>query len=131
MRARVLLTVAAMLAALLVPTAAVGRPVAVTCDSTLMVNTVLAADLTCPGPGLRLAPGVTLNLKGHTLTGTPGNVGIQVDAAGANMIINGTLTGWGLGVDTYNFPEDLAGVGHAQGRPGGVPGHARRHRHVR
>ncbi|KQY23265.1 hypothetical protein ASD16_11965 [Cellulomonas sp. Root485] len=106
---RALLTVVATLTALLIPTAASAGPVAVTCDTTLVVNTVLQQDLTCPGPGLRLAPGVTLNLKGHTLTGTPGNVGIEVDAAGANTIVNGTLAGWGLGVDTYNYPEDLAG----------------------
>ncbi|WP_456786611.1 right-handed parallel beta-helix repeat-containing protein [Cellulomonas sp. P5_C5] len=111
MRARVLLTVTAVLAALVVPTSASAGPVAVTCDTTLLVSTALTQDLTCPGPGLRLAPGVTLNLKGHTLTGTPGNVGIEVDAAGANVIINGTLTGWGLGVDTYNYPEDLTGEG--------------------
>lgn len=81
------------------------------CDSTLVVDTVLRADLTCPGPGLRLAPGVTLNLRGHTLTGTAGHVGIEVDAQGANAIVNGTLTGWRLGVRTYNYPEDLLEYG--------------------
>lgn len=111
MRARALLTLAAVLTAALIPTAAAAGPPAIACDSTLVVDTTLRADLTCPGPGLRLAPGVTLNLRGHTLTGSAAHVGIEVDARGANAIVNGTLAGWRLGVRTYNYPDDLPEYG--------------------
>jgi len=80
-------------AAVLVPTpASAHRPP--TCGSTLTVDTVLRADLVCDGPGLRLAPGVSLNLKGHTLRGKGTGVGLSVASAGDATVKNGTLTGW-------------------------------------
>ena len=72
-----------------------------TCGSTLTVDTVLRADLVCAGPGLRLAPGVDLNLKGHTLRGTAGGVGLAVASAGEATVKNGTLTGWDTALGVY------------------------------
>lgn len=107
MRPPILLTGLAALVALLAPTTlahAAAPPV--TCGSTLAVDTVLRQDLTCTGPGLKLAPGVTLNMRGHTLAGPADQVGIEIDAQGDNAVINGTLTGWGLGARMYNWPSD-------------------------
>ncbi|WP_028046927.1 right-handed parallel beta-helix repeat-containing protein [Cellulomonas sp. URHE0023] len=71
------------------------------CGSTLTVDTVLRADLVCAGPGLLLAPGVDLNLKGHTVKGTAGGVGVSVASAGDATVKNGTLTGWDTALGVY------------------------------
>jgi len=78
-----------------------------TCGSTVTVSTSLRADLTCPGPepALTLAAGVNLNLAGHTLRGPGSRLGIAVPVAGDVTVRNGTLTGWGVGIQTVGSDD--------------------------
>ncbi|MFC8193319.1 right-handed parallel beta-helix repeat-containing protein [Cellulomonas sp. NPDC057328] len=103
MRARPVLPVLALAAAVvLVAPPASAAPPQPACGDTLTVDTALRADLTCAaGPGLRLAAGVTLDLRGHTLRGPGDGVGVEVASAGAVGVRNGTVTGWGVGLRTY------------------------------
>lgn len=100
-RPLVLSTVLALGAAL-VATPASARPPQPTCGETLTRSTTLLADLVCTtAPGLRLAPGVTLNLGGHTLRGPGSGNGVEVAWSGPVVVRNGAVTGWGTGVDTW------------------------------
>lgn len=86
----------ALLAATTPPAHAAAPNVA--CSDTLTQDTVLSADLYCPGTGVTVNPGVTFDLGGHTYSsnnagdrytmvwGTLGGPGAQ--------IINGTLKDW-------------------------------------
>ena len=96
----ILFSLALASAAVLIATPASADPPP-TCGSTLTVDTVLRADLVCAGPGLRLAPGVDLNLKGHALRGTAGGVGLSVASAGDATVKNGTITGWDTALGVY------------------------------
>lgn len=111
MRARTVLSVtalagAAVLAAAPASASPAGGPA---CGDTLTVDTVLTADLTCTGPGLRLGPGVTLDLRGHTLRGPGTGVGVEVASTGAAVVRGGTIAGWEAGVRTYGVEETDTG----------------------
>ncbi|QHT55073.1 hypothetical protein GXP71_02525 [Cellulomonas sp. H30R-01] len=100
-RPLVLSTVLALGAAL-VATPASARPPQPSCGETLTRSTTLLADLVCTtGPGLRLAPGVTLNLGGHALRGPGSGNGVEVAWSGPVVVRNGTVAGWGSGIDTW------------------------------
>ncbi|GCE77532.1 hypothetical protein [Cellulomonas biazotea] len=101
-------TLAVTIAVTLVATPAHAGPPP-TCGSTLTVDTRLRADLTCPADGLRLAPGVTLDLGGHTLRGPGTGVGVAVSNEGTVTVRNGTLADWGHAVQTI-FPADEESV---------------------
>lgn len=85
---------------------ALGTPVAlaatVTCGTTISTNTVLTADLTgCTGAGIIIgADGITLDLKGHTVSGTgaAASNGILVAFHHDVVITNGTVSGFSNGV---------------------------------
>lgn len=81
----------------------------VTCGATLTKNTTLSKNLTCSGPGLTLAPGVNLDLGGHTLTGNTAvaGAGVVVSPGADATISNGTIRGFRLGV-SYEGEEDGA-----------------------
>jgi len=87
-------------AAVLIAAPASAGPPPPTCGSTLTVDTVLRSDLVCAGPGLTLAPGVSLDLHGHTVQGTAGGAGLTVASTGAATVKNGTLTGWDTAIRT-------------------------------
>lgn len=94
---------AAAVAAGAVVTAAAAGPVhaapALRCGDVVTTSTTLTADLHCPtGPGLTLAPGVTLDLGGHTLSGDVYATGTALGAGGETGVRNGRLVGWGIGV---------------------------------
>ena len=76
-------------------TAGAGVP-AVHCGATLTKSTTLTADLVhCPGTGLVIgADGITVNLAGHTISGTnaPGSEGIANDGHAATRILGGRIT---------------------------------------
>lgn len=77
------------------PATGVSAPVA--CGTTLAEDTVLTADLECPGgPALLLADGVDLDLGGRTVRGAGTGTGIEV--RGSGTVHGGTLTGWTVGV---------------------------------
>lgn len=104
MRRRTVLTVlTAVAAATLAAPAAAAPPPA--CGQTLTVDTRLRADLSCTGDGLRLAPGVVLDLGGRTLRGDGSGVGVAVASAGSATVRGGTLAGWGTAVATYEVPD--------------------------
>lgn len=72
------------------------------CGTTITTNTVLTADVTgCSGVGIIIgADGITLDLKGHTVSGTgadPSN-GILVAFHHDVVITNGTVSGFWYGV---------------------------------
>ncbi|WP_028046926.1 right-handed parallel beta-helix repeat-containing protein [Cellulomonas sp. URHE0023] len=98
-----------MSVAVLVASPASAAPPQPTCGSTLTVDTALQADLWCEdSSGLTLAPGVDLNLRGHTLGSSSGafGFGVAVPAVGDTTIRNGTLAGWGAGVTNYGVRGD-------------------------
>ncbi len=97
------LTAGAVLVA--APAEADGPPPA--CGSTVLASTTLRSDLTCPAPGpaLTLAAGVDLNLGGHTLRGPGSGLGIAIPVAGDITIRNGTIAGWGQGVQTVGTDD--------------------------
>jgi len=75
----------------------------ISCGATITVSTTLAEDMTCPGDGLVIgAPGVVLDLGGHTLRG-PGatffaqDAGVRVEAMQAT-VRNGRIEGFRFGV---------------------------------
>jgi hypothetical protein len=81
------------------------------CGDTIYTNTILTADITC-GPsdpvGLHIgAPGVTLDLGGHTIwMNAPGSWGVLVHRHGGATVANGKIwassgahsTAWGVGL---------------------------------
>ncbi len=72
----------------------------VTCGATLTKDTKLTKNLTCSGEGLTLAPGVDLDLGGHTLTGdaTVDGTGVRVLEGADAKISNGTIRGFRDGI---------------------------------
>lgn len=96
-----------------------GKPAQAThvaCGSTLIENTVLDADLTCPGTALTIgADGITLDLNGHTLTGPsvapctqcPGIDGVLLSGRRGVSIKNGTITGFVFGIRLDNSDDNL------------------------
>lgn len=72
----------------------------VECGSVVTEDTTLTHDLTaCPGTGLIVAgPDITLDLGGHTVSGTGNGFGIQVRADGVT-VQNGTVTSFSSGID--------------------------------
>ena len=99
---RVLLA-AAVVAAATVAGAGPARAAGPACGDVLTADTTLTADLSCSGDALVVAaPGVTLDLGGHTITG-PGrrfevfDTAIRVTAAGVT-VRNGTIDQYVYGV---------------------------------
>jgi len=81
------------------------------CGAVLTTDSRLVADLTCPsGDGVVLTPGVTLDLRGHTLSGSEGATGIVLPSLGDVAIRNGTVAGWGTGVRTYDPWDEVGGT---------------------
>src|SRR4051794_4427866 len=79
------------------------------CGSTLTTNTTLTADLVCAGDGLIIgADGITLNLGGHTITGTAGGNGINDGFGGSGHFNNVTIRN-GKG-NAFDIGVNLAGV---------------------
>jgi hypothetical protein len=101
-----LVTTALVAASLLVATPASAAPL--TCGSTVTASASLTTDLTCSGDGtaLTLGAGVTLDLRGHTVSGSGAGVGIMVPHDGDVVIRNGTLTRFAWGVDTVEAGEE-------------------------
>lgn len=83
-------------------------PTGPACGDTLTVDTVLTADLTCAeGVGLRLGPGVTLDLDGHVLRGgSLRQTGVVVPAGGDVTITDGVITFWGAAVADHVYDGD-------------------------
>jgi parallel beta-helix repeat protein len=103
----------------------------ITCGSTLTRSTTLTADiLHCPGTALVIgADGITVNLAGHTISGTnaPGSEGIANDGhAGVRIVGSGQIVDFRLnGVGMRKAPRSVVrglmirriGAGGAEGEP--------------
>src|SRR2546423_10760933 len=62
------------------------------CGSTITTNTTLTTDLVCAGDGLIIgADGITLNLRGHTITRTPRGNGINDGFGGSGPFNKRTI----------------------------------------
>jgi hypothetical protein len=79
----------------------------IVCGSTLTSDTTLTSDLYCPyspetAIALTLAQGVTLDMNGHTLSGSGNGRGIggeSTNGQGASFTVkNGTITGFAAGI---------------------------------
>jgi hypothetical protein len=105
------LGVAATLAVPGVASADPGTPIT-TCGTTVTTNAYLANNLTCAGDGVIVdGPSLTLDLHGHRLTGPGASstfVGVTLgDDGNAAHVINGTITGWGTGIDIGVLHSDV------------------------
>jgi hypothetical protein len=127
MRIRLAVAIAFGVATLAVPgvaSASPGTPIT-TCGTTVTTNAYLANNLTCSGDGITVdGPSLTLDLHGHRLTGPGASstfVGVTLgDDANAAHVVNGTITGWGTGVDIGFFHTDvlLSGLNFASSNLG-------------
>ncbi|HXW58113.1 MAG TPA: hypothetical protein VEJ23_01415, partial [Solirubrobacteraceae bacterium] len=77
-----------------------------TCGETVTTNVTLNTNLKCPENGLIVgANGITINLRGHTITGTgPSSgqyTGIDIDKQTGVTIKNGTVTGFYIGIGDF------------------------------
>lgn len=92
-----------------VPAEATSTPVP-GCGATLTTDSRLTADLTCPsGDGLVLGEGVTLDLNGHTLTGSAGATAVIAPPLGDVTVRNGTIADWGFGLRT-RVDDEIGGT---------------------
>ena len=110
-------------------TAAAGTP-AVRCGATITRSTTLTADLlNCPGTGLVIgADGITVDLGGHTISGTNagGGEGVANDGHAGVQIRNGKISGFRLngvgirgarGAIVRGLVIRRIGAGGAEGEP--------------
>jgi parallel beta-helix repeat protein len=103
--------------ALAVPTLAAGPAGAgpgPACGSTVTTNLTLTADLSCPsGDGLIVgATGITIDLGGHTITGSAGGIGVTNPGFATVTIRNGAITGFGTAVQVTSAPGNLVETLH-------------------
>jgi parallel beta-helix repeat protein len=79
---------------------------AVNCGDTITSNLTLTSDLHCSTGWTALyvpTSGVTINLNGHTLSGTPGQAGISLSyASGVTIKGPGRISGFWSGVNTLH-----------------------------
>jgi hypothetical protein len=75
--------------------------VPVTCDSKLTTSYIFTADLACPEFGFTVAaPGLTIDLNGHTISKIGDSPNSQaIFAAAGTTIKNGTVRGFNIGID--------------------------------
>lgn len=123
MRVHVVVAVVALVVAAAQPSP---DDIEVRCGDLVTQDVTLRADLSCD-KGLELAPGVTLDLGGHSLSGPWTHAGVAVlgPLAGHATVRNGVIGNWSLGVAADRggslHLEDLVigGVGVAVEQAGG------------
>lgn len=76
---------------------------AIQCGDTITTDTTLTANLgPCPSDGLVLSgTEVTLNLNGHTITGSSGGDGLKVQGGVVTIKGPGTIAKFGTGISVY------------------------------
>ena len=102
-KARTLTAIAAF-TGLILSAGSPARASAVSCGDTLTAHTQLDSDLVCSGTALIIgADGITVDLKGHSLTGNGTGIGID-NTAGYDYVTikNGVIEGFGYGVFLTN-----------------------------
>jgi hypothetical protein len=106
---------ATIIAADAVPAAAdvsASSPVAASCGAYLDHDAYLKQDLHCSArKGLTLAPGVVLDLRGHTLYGATEQFtsGVTLPDQGTVTIRNGSIKGWTAGVELDSDGSSVGG----------------------
>ena len=76
------------------------------CGVTIGANLKLDHDLTCAGTGLIAgADGITLDLSGHTITGSGAGVGISVFGRAHVSVVGGTVRNFEAGVRVNNSTD--------------------------
>jgi nitrous oxidase accessory protein NosD len=71
----------------------------VVCGSTLLTDLKLESDLACPGDAIIVgADDITLNLNGHTISGTGAGIGITVRSRQRVTVRNGQVRGFVTGI---------------------------------
>lgn len=79
--------------------AAVPPATTAACGETVTTNLRLESDLDCPGDGLLVdADGITINLNGHTITGSGAGIGITVRSHSDVTIQGGTVRDFASGI---------------------------------
>ena len=84
----------------------------IACGDTVTTDTTLKSDLDCSGsflPALNLANGVTLDLGGHTVSGSGPGGGFGINGR-SYTIQNGTITGFGHAIETDSGTVNLSQV---------------------
>lgn len=98
-RSVVLAVGALALAGTLLPGVPASAATTVRCGATLTQDTTLKRDLRCSGDGLRLAPGVRLDLDGHRLRGDGTGTGLRALGSTGTSVRDGRIEGWGRGIE--------------------------------
>lgn len=89
------------------------------CDDVITEDTVLAADLTCAGNGLTIAADdVTLDLAGHTITGSDTGTGIII-ATGSATLLDGTIQEFATGILSSANSIDISRINLRANNPAG------------
>jgi hypothetical protein len=82
------------------PAPAAAAPPAVRCGDTIMASVTLRVDLRCAADGLIVgADGITVNLNGHTLSGSGVANGVASAGHADLRVAGGTVTGFRRGID--------------------------------
>ena len=82
---------------------------ALACGDTVYTNTVLDSDMTCSSDrGLYVAPNVTLDCAGHSITGAGGAYGIDLVSNGAT-VKNCVVTKFSSGIGTWSNSSTIIG----------------------
>jgi parallel beta-helix repeat protein len=69
------------------------------CGATIVESHTLDHDLTCAGDGLVVgADGITIDLNGHTITGSGAGVGVLAAGRSGVLIVGGTIQNFTIGV---------------------------------
>lgn len=99
---------------------------AVTCGQTITASIVVTNDLTnCPGDGLVIAhSSVTLNLNGHSITGSGVGAGIKVINFSTVVIETGSISGFSKGLDFEEMVGSTAKSLRISGNATGVYAYA-------
>lgn len=89
-------------------TAASAAGPTVACGATLNQSAVLTKDLYCPGGGVTLGPGVTLDLGGFKLQGNTTGTAITIPVGDHNAVVNGRIRDFATAVDYQADPQDYS-----------------------
>lgn len=89
-------------------TAATAAGPAVVCGATLTEDAALTKDLYCPGRGVTLGPGVTLDLGGYKLQGNTTGTAVTIPVGDRNAVVNGRIRDFATAVDYQAEPADYS-----------------------
>jgi hypothetical protein len=114
--------VAVLLAAVFVPVGASAAPRSLKCGETVTESVTLTANLTnCHGDGLIAgARGITINLGGHTISGTGSGSGVVGIGLETVTIENGTVTGFEYGIMAIDGNVTIHGIAATSNEEDGI-----------